>query len=53
MDAAMPTLTDGNGFTTTIPGLGRNQNFPNLSERRIRRLSVLHCAINTAMIMWR
>ena len=33
----MPTLTVGNGFTTTIPGLGRNQNFPNLSEKRITR----------------
>jgi hypothetical protein len=30
----MPTLTVGNGFTTTIPGLGRNQNFPHLSEKR-------------------
>ena len=33
----MPTLTVGNGFTTTIPGLGRNQNFPNLSEKRITK----------------
>lgn len=37
MDAAMPTLTVGNGFTTTVPGLGRNQNFPNLSEKRITK----------------
>lgn len=33
----MPTLTIGNGFTATIPGLGRNQNFPNLSEKRITK----------------
>lgn len=33
----MPTLTVGNGFTTTMPGLGRNRNFPNLSEKRITR----------------
>lgn len=37
MDTAMPTLTVGNGFTTTIAGLGRNQNFPNLSEKRITK----------------
>ena len=37
MDTAMPTLTVGNGFTTTLPGLGRNQNFPNLSEKRITK----------------
>lgn len=38
-DTGLPmiTLTVGNGFTTTIPGLGRNQNFPNLSEKRITK----------------
>jgi len=33
----MPTLTVANGFTTDLPGLGRNQTFPNLSEKRITK----------------
>jgi|SRR5712691_4630158 len=36
-DTPMPAPTVGTGFTTTIPGLGRNQNFPNLSEKRITK----------------
>lgn len=39
----MPILTVGNGFTITIPNLGRNQNFPNLSEKRITK------AVRTAL----
>jgi hypothetical protein len=33
----MPTLTVTNGFTTEIPGLGRNQAFPRLSEKRVTK----------------
>ena len=33
----MPTLSVGNGFTTPLDGLGRNQNFPNLSEKRVTK----------------
>jgi hypothetical protein len=33
----MPTLTVGNGFTTPLAGLGRNQNFPTLSEKRVTK----------------
>jgi hypothetical protein len=33
----MPTLAIANGFTIAIPDLGRNQNFPNLSEKRITK----------------
>ena len=33
----MPRLTVGNGFTTALPGVGRNQSFSHLSEKRITR----------------
>ena len=33
----MATLSVGNGFTATLDGLGRNQNFPNLSEKRVTK----------------
>lgn len=34
----MAMLTVGNVFATAIPGLGRNQNFPNLSQKRITKV---------------
>jgi len=33
----MATLSVGNGFTATLDSLGRNQNFPNLSEKRVTK----------------
>ncbi len=32
-----PTLSVDNGFTASLDGLGRNQNFPNLSEKRVTK----------------
>jgi hypothetical protein len=33
----MPTLMVGNGFSTEIPGLGKNQSFSALSEKRMTK----------------
>ena len=35
MGTPMPTLTIENGLTALLAGLGRNQNSPNLSEKRV------------------
>lgn len=33
----MAMLTVGDGFATEIPGLGRHQNFMNLSQKRVTK----------------
>ena len=33
----MPTLIVGNGWTTEISGLGKNQSFSTLSEKRVTK----------------
>jgi hypothetical protein len=33
----MPTLRGSNGFNAVLPGLGKNRNFKDLSEKRVTK----------------